>query len=200
MGEAVDKETQERIGDFEGVITNIERTGAGSKYTRYGEDQQQSMKDGHLRVQAVDEAKKELQADPYSEQTKVIGGKYGRDRLNEIKERITKHGTWEGIRRAEKALDYYEGVALGKRGLFAYGLIDAQLKADGHPGIFPNRMIVMDSSGAIQAGSTALQPTKYGGSVTSYNNVVNDTMDLINYYSGKGSIYNEPDQVAEYLQ
>ena len=200
MGEAVDKETQERIGDFEGVITNIERTGAGSKYTRYGEDQQKSMKDGHLRVQAVDEAKKELQADPYSEQTKVIGGKYGRDRLNEIKESITKHGTWEGIRRAEKALDYYEGVALGKRGMFAYGLIDAQLKADGHPGLFPNRTFVMDSSGAVVAGTTALQPTKYRGSITSYNTVVDNTMDLISYYSGGGSVYNEAENLAGWLQ
>ena len=199
MGEAVNKEDGESFGN-EGVLTEIQRMGAGSKYTRYGEDQQKLMKDAHLRVQAVDEAKKELQADPYAEQTKVIGGKYGRDRLNEIKESIEKHGTWEGIRRAEKALDYYEGVSLGKRGLFAYGLIDAQLKADGHPGLFPNRTLVMDSSGAVKAGTTALQPTKYRGSVTSYNTVVDNTMDLVNYYSGAGSIFNQPENLAGWLQ
>ena len=120
--------------------------------------------------------------------------------MNEIKESIEKHGTWEGIRRAEKALDYYEGVSLGKRGLFAYGLIDAQLKADGHPGLFPNRTLVMDSSGAVKAGTTALQPTKYRGSVTSYNTVVDNTMDLVNYYSGAGSIFNQPENLAGWLQ
>ena len=198
-GEAVDKESGDALGDFEGVISNIDREGANSKYTRYGEDQQKEMKDGHLRVQAVDEAKKELQTNPYAEQTTVIGGKYGRDRLNEIKESIEKHGVWDGLRRAENALDYYEGVALGKRGMFAYGLIDAQLKADGHPGIFPNRMIVTDSTGQIKAGTDALQPTKYRGSGTTYNNVVNDSQDLINYYTGKGSVFNDPENLPDWL-
>ena len=197
--EAVDKQSGESFAN-EGVLTEIGRMGAASKYTRYGEDQQKLMKDAHLRVQAVDFAKKELQADPYAEQTTVIGGQYGRARLDEIKESIAKHGTWEGIRRASNALQYYEGVALGKRGLFAYGLIDSQLKADGHPGIYPNRTVVMDSSGQVKAGITALQPMKYRGSSTSYNNVVNDTQDMINYYIGKPSVWNQPENLPYWME
>ena len=199
LGEAVDKETGASL-NLEGVVSHIKSNGAANKYTKYGTDQNNALADGHLRVQAADEAKKEMIRDKDAHINGVIGGDYGRKQLDAVKESIAKHGTWLGIQKAEEALKYYESVAIGKRGLFAYGLIDAQLKADGHPGLFPNRFETPDDSGTVQAVTTAVQPLKYSGSGSAYNTASDNILDMIQYYSGGGSVFNEPDNLAGWLQ
>ena len=49
------------------------------------------------------------------------------------------------------ALAYYNGLASGKRNLYGYSLIDAQLKAAGHPGIWPERVEVTDDENLINS-------------------------------------------------
>ena len=140
-----------------------------------------------------------MQKDPRIMNKKIIGGKYGEDQINAIIESIKLHGTWKGVREAEDALNYYEGLTRGKRGMWAYGLIDAQLKAAGHPGLWPERVSKDDPDGAVEANNEALQPTKYEGSINQYNTVINDSQDLINYYMGNSSVYNEQENLAEWL-
>lgn len=200
MGQVIDKNTNEPLGDFEGVVANITRTGAASKYTQHGQQQKDSLKDAHLRMDAINKGKKEMLESPWTINQGIIGGDYGQERISEIVDSIKLHGTWKGIRRAEHALKYYEGLAQGKRGMWAYGLIDAQLKASGHPGIWPDRVEQDDPSNAVNTVNNYMQPLKYEGSLSSYNTVVNDSMELINYYSGNGSIYNNPENLVEWLQ
>ena len=200
LGQVIDKNTGEPIGGFEGVVANLQRTGAASKYTQHGLNQKANLKDAHLRVDAINKCKQEMQEKPYSINQDVIGGEYGQERINEIIESIKLHGTWKGIRRSEQALKYYEGLAQGKRGMWSYGLIDAQLKAAGHPGIWPDRVDADDASGVVDTVNNYMQPLKYDGSVPALNVVVQDNSELINYYTGKGSIYNNPENLAEWLQ
>ena len=192
----------EPMPDFEGVVANIQRQGANSKYTKFGEDQKLSLKNAHIRVSEINLAKQEILdlESPAKISQQVIGGKYGQDRINEIAENIKVHGTWAGIRESSNALRYYEGISLGKRGMFAYGLIDAQLKAAGHPGIWPDRTDVEDTTGTVEKVTEVVQPLKYDGSAPSMHVVSNDYQDLINQNIGQGSVWNQVTNIAGWLQ
>lgn len=193
------KDLSEKVPGFEGVVAEIQRTKAASKYTQYGEEQLEKLSNAHIRVHEIDVGKKEMIVDKNAYRTKVIGGEYGKARINEIIESMQRHGTWKGIREAEEALNYYEGLALGKRGMWAYGLIDAQLKAAGHPGIWPDRIEQKDESGTVDAMDQAMQPTKFEGSLVSYNNVINDIEEVSNYYLGRGSVWSNAENLATWL-
>ena len=185
--------------DFQGVVNEILANGAASKYTEEGEAALNEVADAHIRVDAINKGKVEMQLDPFLIEKGVIGGQYGKDRLNEIVENIEKYGTWKGLGRSDHAMNYYDGLARGKRQLSAHGIIDLQLKAMGHPGLYPARVVqVPDPDGNIEAANDALQPTKYEGSADTYNTVTEDMLDLINHYSGNSSRWDHPDNIPSY--
>ena len=181
-GGITNKETGEQVVDFEGVVAEILRNGAGSKYTQEG----QEAKDNLVREAGVPEN---------------VAGEYGKERLQEIVQNIKDYGTWKGLSRSQDALFYYDGLARGKNGLTGHAIIDKQLKLLGHPGLYPGRVTeVPDPDGHIQATEEAAQPVKYEGSVDSYNTVYLDLLDETNYYDFNGeSQWNLPFQIPSYL-
>tara|TARA_R100000458_G_C8273353_1_gene248217 strand:- start:588 stop:2819 length:2232 start_codon:yes stop_codon:yes gene_type:complete len=199
--EVINKDTGEVVPGFEGVLSEIKRNGAASKYTQIGEKFKASLEEAHLRQNAVRQGKIEmLETDGKIINDGIIGGEYGQDRINEILQSIKIHGTWKGIRKAEKALKYYEGLALGKRQTTAYGLIDAQLRASGHPGLFPKRVIVEDTdeTGLVDAETNALSETNYPGSIINYTEVLNNLDENRLWFGGGSSIWNTSEELAPY--
>lgn len=199
MPGAVKGEDGQPIPEFQGVVNEILTNGAASKYTEEGEAALNDIADAYIRVDAINKGKVEMLQDPFLIEKGVIGGKYGKDRLNEIVENIEKYGTWRGLGRSDHAMNYYDGLARGKRQLSAHGIIDKQLKAIGHPGLYPERVVQQpDPDGNIEAATDALQPTKYEGSADTYNTITEDMLDLINHYSGNTSRWNHPDNIPTY--
>ena len=197
-GGANDKEGQP-MANFQGVVNEILQNGPNSRYTQEGEDALNSIADAHIRVDAINKGKLELLQEVDAIDKTIIGGKYGKDRLNEIIENIEKYGTWRGLSRSEHAMNFYDGLSRGKRQLSAHGIIDRQLKLMGHPGLYPERTVqVPDPDGNIEAANDALQPTKYEGSADTYNTITEDTLDLMNYYSGTSSRWNQRDNIPTY--
>ena len=96
-------------------------------------------------------------------------------------------------------MKYYEGLALGKRGLTTYALIDKQLKAAGHPGIFPERVDEEDETGQVDAAEEATQQTKYEGDLVSYNTVTTNLQEIENGKNGLPSSWNSPDNTPGWL-
>jgi hypothetical protein len=129
------KETGEIIPNSKGVITEIQ-TGPGNKYTVIGQAIEKELKPGHIRVARIASGKQEIQNDPNIIFNGTIGGDYGRRQLETIIENISKHGTEQGINMSPSATAYYQGLARGRDGNWR-GLIDAQLKAIGHEGLWP---------------------------------------------------------------
>jgi len=196
------------IPDFEGVAAEIQRMGALSQYTQESERATASIKESKIRVSKIAEGKVEMQkiANTLSKdnlrpfEKEVIGGKYGQDRIQEIIENIKIYGTWNGIRKSENALNYYEGLALGKRRLTGYGLIDAQLKAAGHPGLFPDRTEEKeDTTGQIDAATDAQAPLNQEGSAPSLNKVENNNENMQAFYSGESPVHNRTENLNPYL-
>ena len=193
------KTTGEDLGMFEGVITHIATNGANNKYTKFSDDQLKSLDEAKLRIKGADVAKRQLLQNSVADQTELLGGDYGRKQLDTLKENIEKFGTWKGVWKSENAFEFYRSISRGKRGMYALGLIDAQLKYDGHPGIFPNRTIYIQN-GRIKAGINSIEPTKYGGSIETYNQVQNNTQSLMNYYMGKPSEWDKDENLVPYLR
>jgi len=197
-------ETGDPILDFEGVVSEIQRNGANSKYTVDSQRDKDSLSDAMIRVHQIDVAKKEMLADRYALKNKIVGGAYGEKRLNEIIENQKIWGTWEGITRSEEALKYYQGLALGKRGMNAHGIIDAQLKAAGLPGLFPTLVepdqVEEENEQLNEEANNAIEQSKQGGSIPAYNSIINSNREIQNLQSGGSSVYNENENVAEYLQ
>jgi len=201
LGSVVD-ENQKPIPEFEGVIAEIQRNQAGSIYTTQSERQKESIKNSKLRVFEISQGKIEMQKNTLAGmefKDYIIGNQYGKDRINEIIENIKIYGTWNGIRKSTEALEYYEGLSLGKRKLHAYGLIDQQLKAAGHPGIWPDRVEEEDDSGQVEAATSAYAPLNNGGSAIAFNQVDDNEEDLLRFYRGDSSIHNKPENMAPHL-
>ena len=135
-GEAKNAEG-EPISDAMGVLTEIEQNGANNKYVRTGQSVEELIEPGDIRVANIKLGKEQMRDNPDIINSGVIGGYYGRRQLNSIKENIDKHGTWLGLRKDKGARQYYEGLARGRSHDWM-GLVDAQLKADGHPGLWPD--------------------------------------------------------------
>ena len=134
--EVKDKETGEPIPDSMGVLTEIEARGENSKYVVEGQSIEKIIKPGHLRVARVASGKREIKEDPNIIFNGTIGGDYGRRQLDSIVENIDKHGVDKGLNMNKGARKYYEGLARGRDGNWM-GLVDAQLKARGHEGLWP---------------------------------------------------------------
>jgi len=134
--EVTDKETGEVIPDSMGVLTEIEARGENSKYVVEGQSIEKVLKPGHLRVARIASGKRELRDDPNIMFNGTIGGDYGRRQLASITENIDKHGVDKGLNMNKGARKYYEGLARGRDGNWM-GLVDSQLKAIGHEGLWP---------------------------------------------------------------
>tara|TARA_R100000152_G_C6780111_1_gene212493 strand:+ start:719 stop:2980 length:2262 start_codon:yes stop_codon:yes gene_type:complete len=205
LGSVKNKDTGEVIPDFEGVVAEIQRNGANSKYTEFGETVKASVKDADIRVSKIREAKEEMLYNKDAILNKVVGGKYGNERINEIIQAHKNAGgrpenIWQAINDSPEALAYYEGLARGKRGLTTYALIDAQLKASGlHPGIWPDRKEEKDETGIIEADSNALEETKYEGDLVSYINVTTNSEERERFLNGEGSAWNTSDNLASWV-
>ena len=129
-------ETGKPMPDTMGVLTEIEKFGERSKYVVEGQAIEKSIKPGHLRVARIASGKRELRDDPNIIFNGTIGGDYGKRQLDSIVENIDKHGVDKGLNMNKGARKYYEGLARGRDGNWM-GLVDAQLKARGHEGLWP---------------------------------------------------------------
>ncbi len=131
-----DPETGKELPDSMGVLAEIAKFGERSKYVVEGQAIEKSIKPGHLRVARIASGKREIKDDPNIIFNGTIGGDYGRRQLDSIQENIEKHGAIKGINMNKSAKKYYEGLARGRDGNWQ-GLVDAQLKARGHEGLWP---------------------------------------------------------------
>ena len=188
----------EPLPEFEGVVAHLKRTGVKNDYTTYGEEANASLKDADIMVSKIAEGKEFMLDNPTAITNKIIGGKYGQNHLNTIKENMNRYGTWKGIRMSKEALLYYEGLARGKRKLSGFGLIDAQLKLDGHPGIWPDRTDTSDND-FTEFAFTKLAPLDYAGSGASYNEILLNQDDIYTYQDGTTSVWNLPENVSPFL-
>ncbi len=191
-------EDGEPLPEFEGVVAHLKRTGVKNDYTTYGEEANASLKDADIMVSKIAEGKKFMIDNPTAILTDVIGGKYGQNHLNTLKQNINRYGTWKGIRKSKEALLYYEGLARGKRKLSGYNLIDAQLKLDGHPGIWPDRTDTSEND-LTEYSFTKLAPLDYAGSATSYNELLLNQDDMYTYQDGTTSVWNLQENLSPFI-
>ena len=148
------------IPDSMGVLTEIKQNGEGSKYVITGQSIEKELPAGDLRVARISSGKRELREDPNIMFTGTIGGDYGRRQLDSIIDNIAKHGTNKGVLQDKAARKYYEGLARGRDGNWM-GIVDAQLKARGHEGLWPKeRPPVHDLfEGKTMTGEVVEDPT-----------------------------------------
>ena len=194
----IKNEQGETVNDFEGVVTHLNRTGVKNKYTRYGEEADKSLKDAHIMVSKIKEGKDAMLVNPEIITNEVIGGKFGQNHLNTIKRNMKIYGTWKGIRKSTDALAYYNGLASGKRNLYGYSLIDAQLKADGHPGIWPDRVDTSEND-YTQYANEIWNVTDFEGSAMSYNELLLNQDDLFTYQENSSSVWDLPENISPFL-
>ena len=197
LGEVKGKDG-EPVTDFEGVVAHLNRTGVKNDYTKYGEEANASLKDADIMVSKIAEGKKFMIDNPTAILNDVIGGKYGQNHLNTLKKNMDIYGTWKGIRMSKEALLYYVVLARGKRKLSGFNLIDAQLKADGHPGIWPDRTDTSDND-FTEYSFTKLAPLDYAGSGASYNEILLNQDDMYTYQDGTTSVWNLPENLSPFL-
>lgn len=124
------------IPDSMGVLTEIKQNGESSKYVITGQAIEKEIKPGHLRVARIASGKREILEDPDIMFKGTIGGDYGRRQLDTVVNNISKYGTRKGLSMDPGAIKYYKGLARGRDGNWQ-GLVDAQLKAIGHEGLWP---------------------------------------------------------------
>jgi len=129
----VDPETKEPIPDSIGVIREIKTKTVGNKYIEAAQAVEKDLKPGAHRVVQIKMAKDEIANDVSAVTKTVLGGYYGQKQINKIQENIEKYGP-RGLYMDEGAIAYYKGIVRGRNpregGL--WGLIDAQLKANGY--------------------------------------------------------------------
>ena len=142
-GEAKDLETGEPLPNEIGVITEIRTNGAENRYTVEGMGVESELLPEDLKVRQINEAKKEIANNRSILTQGILGGDYGHRQITIIKNNLDKHGP-KGLYMDERAYSYYEGIARG-RGESAYGIIDAQLKAQGHPGLIPDNRSALNT-------------------------------------------------------
>ena len=135
--QVTNKETGEAIPDSMGVLAEIEGRGEGSKYVRRGQAIEKELKAGHVRVAQIASGKREIRDNPNIIFTGTIGGAYGQRQLNSIISNIDKYGERKGLTMDKGAIQYYKGLARGRDNNWM-GLLDSQLKANGHQGLWPN--------------------------------------------------------------
>ena len=212
--EVKDKESGETLPDSMGVLAEIQANGEGSKYVVTGQSIEKDLKSGHLRVGQIKMGKEEILNDPTSVTNKIIGGDYGHRQITSIKNNLEKYGN-SGLYMDKGALQYYQGLARGRNPREGgwWGLVDAQLKAAGHPGLNDGKypVSVQLASGVDEEGNYVPDPTgmkipnkriaacmKYPNI---YNNryIMNSTLDC--YRTGTTpSMFDQPENYAPYLR
>ena len=136
-GEVKDEDGKPIPGSI-GVLTEIKENGENSKYVITGQSVAESIGPGRIRVARIASGKREMLNDPNIIQKGTIGGDYGHRQLTSIKNNLEKYGD-RGLRMDKGAIQYYQGLARGRNPREGgwWGLLDAQLKATGHPGLNP---------------------------------------------------------------
>ena len=134
--QVINPETKEPIPDSMGVLAEIKANGEGSKYVMTGQSIERDIKPGHIRVARIHSGKKEMRDDPNIIFNGTIGGSYGQKQIDSVIKNIEKHGVNKGLNIDKGAIQYYKGLSSG-RGNNWMGLLDAQLKANGHEGLWP---------------------------------------------------------------
>jgi len=134
-GEAKDENGEPIAGEM-GVLTEIETNGPNSKYVIEGQSIEKILKPGHLRVARIASGKREIRDDPNVIFNGTIGGDYGRRQLDSVTSNIEKYGVKKGLTMDKGVIQYYKGLARGRDNNWM-GLLDAQLKARGHEGLWP---------------------------------------------------------------
>jgi len=134
MGEIVDSEGNPVPGEL-GVITEIEARGPNSQYAKFGFDVEKTIGPDRMNVRQINLGKQEILADRNIITSGIIGGNYGEKQISSIKNNMEKYGP-KGLYHDDKALSYYKGLARGRDETWP-SIVDAQLKAAGHPGLWP---------------------------------------------------------------
>ena len=134
--QVMDKESGEALPDSMGVLTEIRTNGEGSKYVITGQSLEKDIKAGHLRVARIASGKQEMRDDPNIIFNGTIGGDYGQKQLNSVIQNLEKYGVQKGLHMDKGAIQYYKGLTRGRDNNWM-GLLDAQLKANGHEGLWP---------------------------------------------------------------
>ena len=136
-GEVKDEDGKPIPGSI-GVLTEIKENGENSKYVITGQSVEKSIQPGRIRVARIASGKREMLDDPSIIQKGTIGGDYGHRQLTSIKNNLEQYGD-RGLRMDKGAVQYYQGLARGRNPREGgwWGLLDAQLKATGHPGLNP---------------------------------------------------------------
>jgi len=167
--EMKDKEGKS-IPDSMGVLTEIKQNGEGSKYVITGQAIEKEIKPGHLRVARIASGKREMIDDPDIIFKGTIGGDYGHRQLTSVKNNLEKYGTKRGLRMDKGAMQYYKGLARGRDDNWM-GLLDKQLKATGHEGLWPQeRPVAVDLlSGENGDGEKLADPNNLVGLTKSAN-------------------------------
>jgi hypothetical protein len=129
-------ETGEMLVDSVGVLHEIRTNGEGSKYVISGQSVEKLIKPGHLRVARIASGKREMRDDPNIIFNGTIGGDYGQRQIDSVVGNIDKYGVKKGLTMDKGAIQYYKGLARGRDNNWM-GLLDAQLKANGHAGLWP---------------------------------------------------------------
>ena len=202
------------IPDSEGVLAHIERTTVNNKYTLKGREVLPTLKEGHVRVMQIHNAKLELQNNPNLIFEEVVGGSYGKTQLNTIIENINKYGHNKGILKDENAMLYYKGLARG-RDLNWQGLVDAQLKVLGHDGLWPDeRPALFDlSEGQTKDGITITDEHKFRPTMSEVIKALEENpnkfktvyatkilQDMFPNTKIPISIWDDPEEILDYIQ
>jgi len=168
--QVTDKETGEVLPDSMGVLTEIKTHGEGSKYVVTGQAIEKELKPGHLRVARVASGKREMLDDPDIIFNGTIGGDYGHRQITSVKNNLEKYGVRKGLRMDKGAMQYYKGLARGRDDNWM-GLLDKQLKATGHEGLWPEeRPAAVDLlSGENGQGEKLEDPNNLSGLTKSAN-------------------------------
>ena len=210
-GEAKDKEGKPIPGSM-GVLTEIKQNGENSKYVITGQSIEKELKAGHLRVARIRSGKSEIRNDPSIIHKGTIGGDYGHRQITSIKNNLEKYGE-SGIHMDKGARQYYQGLARGRDGNWM-GLVDAQLKATGHPGLWPNERppeqdlfqgqnkdgnLVEDPNGLLPVAKALERAGKYP-STSCYLYTRNQIQDCTNYERLPYSVWELPENQVPWLR
>jgi hypothetical protein len=216
QGEAGEEKGSGDSFNEQGVITEINTNQAGSQYMQFGQSVVNDIEPTEIMARHIKTGKIEMIQDPEIIAKRTIGGEYGQKRINEIIENINTYGKWRGVTMSANALNYYTGLAEGKRRMSAYSLIDKQLKANGHPGLFPSTKYAnqetntssdevvetepADTEGVEELAWQGVALFKYPGSVETYEYVemiLDDTTNI--FRNGGRSVFDNPDVLPTWL-
>ena len=209
----VDPETKEPIPDSMGVIREIKTKTVGNKYIEAGQAVEKDLKPGAHRVVQIRMAKEEIANDVSAVTKTVLGGYYGQKQINKIQENIEKYGP-RGLYMDEGAIAYYKGIARGRNPREGgwWGLVDAQLKANGYTeglsqsrpnsislatGIDENGKIIPNERGTQNIDAEIIRAMQYPSLETSLyaQYLLNDTLK-----NGIGtSIWDEPSNLNTWM-